>query len=238
VSQQRFVVDETVFTRLPGMRIVVASAGGIDNTSSRPEIDLALDEAWNHAHQLAEKFPNAQSHPHVACWRDALHRLGVSPHEYPASIEAMLRRAFKIAQPFRINPMADLIHAVSLRHVVPVGGFDLDNVDGDFVLRPTRAGEPFLGLDSAEPMPVEADEVAYADNSAIHTRHFVWRQAKTSLIDADTQRVVLVAEVLPTLDARIVDLVAVDFTNGLKHFAVDPVVRIIDAATPTLALPR
>lgn len=81
-----------------------------------------------------------------------------------------------------------------LRHVVPVGGFDL-------------------------------------------TRHFVWRQAKTSLIDADTQRVVLVAEVLPTLDAHIVDLVAVDFTNGLKHFAVDPVVRIIDAATPSLALP-
>lgn len=68
-----FHVEPVIWETFPGMQLVVAVAGGVDNRRPRPAVGVALQEAaerlrhgWTH--------PNPQSHPHVKAWRDAFGR--------------------------------------------------------------------------------------------------------------------------------------------------------------------
>jgi DNA/RNA-binding domain of Phe-tRNA-synthetase-like protein len=219
------------------VRIAVAIAHGLDNAAARPGIEAAWREAWDVAGREGVAYGNAQSHPRVRPWRDRFQALGVSGKQFPSSIEALLRRALKGGEPFHINPLVDWYNAISLRHVVPAGAFDLAPIAGPLDLRLTRAGDRFLALDAAEPVDVPPGEVAYADGATILTRHFVWRQAKTALLEAHTRDVVLLSEVLGEVGAGVAEAVLADFRAGLEgEFGVPlDATAIVDEAHPMLA---
>ena len=218
-----FTIQPEVFARFPGMRVAVVVARGIDNHEERPGIEVEWLEAWASAAHAAAEHGNAQSHPCVQPWRERFRAMGVSGKEFPSSIEAMLRRAMKGGEPFRINPLVDFYNAVSLRRVVPVGGVDLDEVGGPLELRLTRHGDQFTGLDANAPVNVPPGEVAYADGPTILTRHFVWRQARTGLITRETRNVFLVSEVLGELGEGVAKAVLADLAMGVeRHFGVAP----------------
>ena len=110
----------------------------------------------------------------------------------------------------------DWYNAVSLRHFVPVGGFDLDQIAGPLELRLTRGGDQFLALDAADMVTVSPGEVAYADGTAILTRHFVWRQARAGLIVPATRNVLLLSEVLGEVGAAVAEAVLAELRDGLR----------------------
>lgn len=233
----RFIIHEDMFEHFPGLRVVVAVADGVDNGQKRPEATEVWRRAWREAGELRENYENAQSHPHVRAWRQRFTDIGVSPRKFPSSIEAMLRRALKGGDPVEINPLVDFIHTVSIRHVVPVGGFDLEDLSGELELRLTREGDAFLALDAEEPDEVPTGEVAYTDGSTVLTRHFVWRQAKTGLITPQTRKAVLVSEVLGEQDESIVDTVSREFREGLEeHFGVALRLSVADEGNPSVGL--
>jgi DNA/RNA-binding domain of Phe-tRNA-synthetase-like protein len=239
----RFLVAPQVFRRFPGMRIAVVVAMGVDNRGTRPAVTAWWRDAWRAAGALGPVYGNAQSHPRVRPWRERFRALGVAPKDFPSSIEALLRRALKGGEPFTINPLVDFYNAVSLSHVVPVGGFDLAEIVGPLELRLSRAGDRFTSLDAEEPVAVPPGEVAYADEATILTRHLVWRQARTALIGAETQSVVLVSEVLgevggggsPTVSERgeVVEEVLEDLVEGLgRFFRVKATGWVVDETVP------
>jgi DNA/RNA-binding domain of Phe-tRNA-synthetase-like protein len=194
-----------------------------------------LEQTWN---AIASTFPyeNAQSHPWVRVWRERFKALGISPKEFPSSIEALLRRALKRGQPPFINPLVDLYNAISLAYVVPVGGFDIEElVDEHLELRLTREQDSYLALDAQEPVSVPPGEVAYTNRSTVLTRHFVWRQAKIGLIQPTTMHVILVSEILPGVG----DSIAQEVKNALatriqQCFHAQPETAILQADCPVL----
>jgi hypothetical protein len=62
-------------------------------------------------------------HPHIAAWRAAFRALGSKPQRFRPSVDALLRRV-PDGLP-RINRLTDVYNAVSIAHVVPVGGEDV-----------------------------------------------------------------------------------------------------------------
>jgi DNA/RNA-binding domain of Phe-tRNA-synthetase-like protein len=175
----------------------------------------------------------------VALWRERFRALGVSGKEFPSSVEALLRRALKGGEPFAINPLVDAYNAVSLRHVVPAGGFDLaDLSNGLLELRLTRPGDQFTALDASEPLAVPVGEIAYATGATILTRHFVWRQSRAGLVTAATTDVILLAEVLGELGPGVAEHVRDDFSTLLSdEYGATPTVAILDAASPSATFP-
>ena len=228
-----FVVAPEIFERFPGMRIAVAVANGVDNAGDRPALAEEWRAAWAGAAEAAA-HGNAQSHPRVRPWRERFRALGVSGKEFPSSIEAMLRRAMKGGEPFRINPLVDFYNAVSLRHVVPAGGFDLDQLRGPLELRLTRDGDHFTALDADAPIPIPPGEIAYLDGRTVLTRHFVWRQARTGLITPATRSVVLLSEIPGEVGEDVARQVVADLAAGLRdHFGAAPSAYTVDAASPS-----
>ena len=213
----RFIAHTDVFEIFQGMSLAVAVAGGIDNTSERPDVRALWRDAWAGA-SVAASYGNAQSHPSVKPWRERFRANGVSPKEFPSSIESLLRRAIRGGEPFSINPLVDFYNSVSLRYVVPVGGFDLDQIQGPLELRISHEGDEFMALDESRPVPVTPGEVCYADGSTILTRHFVWRQSRVGLISASTTEVFLVSEVLGEIGREVAEAVLSEFRAGLELY--------------------
>lgn len=232
-----FVIHPEVFHYFPGMRIAVAVVRGVDNTTERPSVAADLQAAWMATRTEMASYSNPQSHPRVRLWRERFKAMGIKAAEFPSSIEALLRRAMKTNEPLRINPLVDFYNSVSLRHIVPVGGFDLGQLQSDVELRLTRPGDWFMALDAQEPLYVPQGEVAYATGDTILTRHFVWRQAQTGLIVPSTTDVLLVSEILGELEDWLVDQVLEAFWAGLeKHFAVTPQLHILNQARAQTAI--
>lgn len=235
----RYAIAPEIFGLFPGMRVAVAVAEGVDNTSPRPAVEALWRESWERAGALAAEYANAQSHPHVAPWRGAFKAMGVSSKEFRSSIEAMLRRAMRGGEPFSINPLVDFYNGISLRHISPAGGFDLDQLGTDLLeLRLSRAGEEFLALGASEPELVPAGEVSYVADGKILTRHFVWRQSKLGALAPETRTVFLVSEVLGDVEAHsggtIADVMLADFCAGLgEYFGVTARPFMLDEANPS-----
>src|SRR5262249_19213259 len=234
----QFTVHPAVFARFPGMSIAVVVTSGIDNQAERPQVASHWHEVWLKASEAAHAagYGNAQSHPRVRPWRERFAALGISGKEFPSSIEALLRRGLKGGEPLTINPLVDFYNSVSLRHTVPVGGFDCAEIVGPLELRLTQRGDTFLALDGEKPVEVPPDEVAYANGHTVLTRHFVWRQARTALLTPTTREVVLVSEVLGEVGAHVAQAVLVELRDGLAVlFGTVPDAFLVDEQHASIA---
>jgi DNA/RNA-binding domain of Phe-tRNA-synthetase-like protein len=232
----RFVVSPKIFELYPGLKLPVVVAQGLEPTANSIRVEKLWREAWEEAGLLASTYANAQSHPRVAAWREAMAATGVSGRKYPSSVESLLRRAFKGGEPPRINPLVDFYNSISLRYVVPAGGFDLALLGDALELRLTREADTFRPLDSASAERVEPKEVAYASGNEILTRHFVWKQSHTGLLSESTRSVFLVSEVLGEVEESadgLAQAVLEDLCEGLRrHFGAEPVNFLVEQRVP------
>ena len=224
-----FTVSQEIFELFPGLRLPVAVADGMEADAEHPGVRELWRRAWAEASREASQYGNAQSHPRVAAWREAIGAAGVSGRKFPSSVESLLRRALKGGEPFSINPLVDFYNAISLGHVVPAGGFDLDALEGPLELRLTRSGDTFYPLDGPSPESVGAGEVAYASGDEVLTRHFVWKQSRGGLLDGSTRSAFFVAELLGDVDGGVAEAVLDGFRDGLtENFGVEPRTFLVD----------
>lgn len=228
-AKMALTIGEAVWDRFPGMLLVVAAARDVENQARRPAIAEELA-------RIAARLPvtwgygDAASHPHVAAWRSALANAGVAK-KFPSAIESLARRVLAGKPLAHINPVVDFYNTVSLTHVVPVGGWDLDGVaGGDIHLRVTAGGERFRELGSDATAIAGPGEISYADDEELITRHFVWRQSEKAKISGATRRLFLISEILAEVGPAVADEVRSAFAAGLeRHFAAKAVTEILDA---------
>lgn len=135
--------------------------------------------------RAARKFAETplEEHPHLVAWRRKYSSFGCNPRRVFCSVEALLRRAIKKGLS-PINRVVDVYNAVSLEHVIPIGGEDLDSVQGDVVLRFATGMEDFLyneqgGIILAHPDP---GEVIWTDDGGVTCRRWNWRQCSRTAL--------------------------------------------------------
>jgi DNA/RNA-binding domain of Phe-tRNA-synthetase-like protein len=208
----RLRVAPEIFARFPGCRVQVIYAGGLCNT---PSNDVSR-EAQRQAEELQREAFGADgrptSHPHIAAWRNAYSAFGAKPSRFPSSAEALLKRVLRGEPLPEINALVDIYNAVSVRHVVPIGGEDRDRLASDLALTFARGGEPFLarGDDDEQVVP---GEVVWCDRDGVTCRRWNWRQGLRTALTLDTRNAYFVLEALPPyprahLEAAAADLAA------------------------------
>jgi DNA/RNA-binding domain of Phe-tRNA-synthetase-like protein len=193
--QVRFVIEESFRSIFPEALVGIVIARGIDNRRAIDDARVDLASAMASAVPALDESDIA-SHYAVTPWREAYRRFGVKPSRYRSSIEGLLRTA-RTGEVRSINPLVDLYNAVSLRHLLPCGGEDVDTIEGDLRLTIAEGGEHFIPLGSAEESPPTAGEVVYADDAGIICRCWNWREADRTKLTPETTHAVLVIEALP-----------------------------------------
>jgi DNA/RNA-binding domain of Phe-tRNA-synthetase-like protein len=159
-------VDPAVHVAHPDYVTVVLVVSGLTNGPTDPGSDSQLAEA--EAALRARGLAKATDHPHIAAWRTAFSAFGAKPSRYPSSAVALIGRVLK-GQPLpRINALVELYNAVSVRHVVPVGGEDAERLDGPLRLAVAEGGEPSDPRgDSSDNEPASAGEIVWRDDRGV-----------------------------------------------------------------------
>ncbi|MET7899914.1 B3/B4 domain-containing protein, partial [Streptomyces mirabilis] len=150
------------------------------------------------------------------------------------SIRALGRRLAKKGVLPRINPAVDTYNAVSVRHGLPAGAFDLDHVTGDVDIRHADGTESFTPLGESDttenPKP---GEIIYADTTGVLTRHWNHRDAHRTRVTKDSTHVTFVLETLhATRDGDLLKVAAEELQGLLIPHAEQTAVHYLSPARP------
>ena len=212
-----FSIQKELFDLLPDLTIGVVVATGLDNTQPSPEVEHLLLQTLEN---LRRTFPTekVQEHPRIKPWRTAFSKLGLSGSKFPSSIESMGRRVLR-GDPFpRINPLVDLYNSISLKHLVPMGGHDLDTLAGTIALRFAEGWEPFIPLGGGERITVPKGELVYRDDQEVLTRNWVWRQCEKDKTTERTANIFVPIDVLGEVGRERADEIIGDLSGLIPRY--------------------
>jgi DNA/RNA-binding domain of Phe-tRNA-synthetase-like protein len=217
-------VDAAVFDLRPDYRAVLLTADGLRGGPSDATSERILGEAEATArHLLAGRSP--EQHPHLAAWREAYRAFGAKPQRTRPSVEALARRLDLDGLP-RIDRITDVYNAVSIAHLLPVGGEDRAAYAGPPRLVRADGSEPFDTTAGGEPVVEhpEAGEVVWRDGAGVTCRRWNWRQCTRTRITTGTSSAVFILDALdPLTDADV--LAAADALTDAV-LALDPDVAV------------
>ena len=191
-------VDDAVLALRPDYRALLVTITGVRGGPSDDASDAALRRAEESVRaRLDGAAP--ESLPEIAAWRDAFLDFGVKPRAARSSVEALVRR-IDAGLP-RINRLTDLYNAVSVEHLVPVGGENLAAYAGPPRLVRAVGDEAFDTVADGEPVVVTADpgEVVWRDDVGVTCRRWNWRQCVRTRLGAETSDVLLIVDGLDPL---------------------------------------
>jgi len=214
-------VDPAIFETFPEYRVLLLYAYGLDNAPSDDWSSGFLRVAEAEA-RAAFGDAKPATHPHIAAWRETFSRFGAKPSKYPCSVEALLGRVLKGQDLPGINRVVDLYNAVSIRHVLPIGGEDLDQLTSDSILKFASGDEPFSLISGGEEVieHPEPGEVVWADSSGVTCRRWNWRQCRrTQLTEATRNAYFVLDSVAP-------------YSLESLNAAGDELARLLEEASP------
>lgn len=215
-------IDPRILERYPDYSVLVIYASNLVS-ELEAERSAELLRAAQEFQRTAFGEEKPASHPHIAAWREAYKSFGVKPSKYPCSVEALLDRTLKGKDLAGINWLVDLYNAVSIRHVLPVGGEDLDQLTSDLSLTLASGTEPFATYqDGAEVINYpQSGEVIWADSSGVTCRMWNWRQGRRTQITEATRNVYFVLDRLAPYSLDELKVAGDELMDQLKIFSPD-----------------
>ncbi|KDN86535.1 B3/B4 domain-containing protein [Kitasatospora cheerisanensis] len=215
----------------PTARIALVTAHGVRGSEPWPATAAALDLLER---QLAggDWQPADEQDERIAVWHAAYRAFGTNPRRIRPSVDALGRRLAKQGGLPRINPAVDSYNAVSVRHGLPAGAFDLAAVRGEVVIRFADGDEEFTPL--GEPDVVEqpkAGEVVYQDAAGVLTRHWNHRDAHRTRVTEHSTDALFVLETLRPDEEQLV-AAAGELADLLGPHSAAVAVRYLDPERP------
>ncbi|MFI6335032.1 B3/4 domain-containing protein [Streptomyces sp. NPDC050535] len=192
-------VSDEVRALAPGFTHVAVEASGLVNGPSTEATSALLDDA---ARRLAVRLDGRAPHedPHMAAWRETYTAFGSKPSRTRNSAEALAKRALSDAGLPRINVLVDVYNAISVAHLIPVGGEDTDRIKGGMRLVRAVGDEEFVTVAGGEQTVEHPDagEVVWRDDAGVTCRRWNWRQGpRTRLTEESVSGVFLLESLAP-----------------------------------------
>ena len=213
-------VSDDVRALAPGFTHVVIEAHGLVNGPSNEAGSALLDDA---ARRLAARLDGRAPHEdsHMAAWRQVYTAFGSKPSRTRNSAEALAKRALSDAGLPRINLLVDLYNAVSVAHLIPVGGEDIDRIEGDMrLIRATREEDFVTVAGGAETVEhPDTGEVVWRDDMGVTCRRWNWRQGPRTRLTEETTSGVFLLESLAPMPVAEVAAAAAELAGLLAEFS-------------------
>ncbi len=205
----KFSVHSDIFYRFPGLYLGMVVVSGIDNRGQSEDIQRKTREKEE---EIQQKFlsETLSLHPNIQAWRRAYAAFGAKPKKFKSSIESLYRMVLKGMELRSINLLVDIYNYVSLSHMIPLGGDDLDKVVGGITLCFASGDEPFTPLNSLETEIVKEGEVIYTDEKEVLCRRWNWRECDKTKMMPETKNAVLILEGLPPVRREDIEFAAED----------------------------
>jgi len=213
----KFKIDDKIFEQYPSLNIGIVIAKGIDNTGESPDALSMLSEQSN---TIKSKYDleTLKEVPKIHAWRETYSAFGAKPKKYTCSVENLYRMILEGVQLRHINKVVDIYNYISLKHMVPVGGDDIDKVDGNITLRFATGAEPFIRLNSDGVDHPKEGEVVYVDDKEVLCRRWNWRECDKSKMMPETKNVTLIAEGLSAFSKEEIETIVKELASLVEKY--------------------
>ena len=210
------VVDDAVRSLRPDFAALLMIAEGIVNG---PSDDGSA--AWLATATRRAAAPDDDEH--VLAWREAYRGFGAKPKRTKPSIDGLLGRGRRGDALPAINRVVDAYNAVSVEHILPVGGEDIEAYVGPARLIRATGDEPFDtvsgGAEVVEhPLP---GEVVWRDDAGVTCRRWNWRQCVRTRITETTKDALFILERLEPYPIDRLIAAGDDLAGRLRALAPD-----------------
>ncbi len=138
----------------------------------------------------------------ISKWNKYLEKAGIDHKKYPSSIETMSKKK-NISS---INPIVDLYNFISLREMVPMGGYDLSKVTKDLEIRHSKEGDSFTPLLSNESYATNTGDIVFVEDKTVLCDKWVWKQNDYHKVTKETKNLVIRIEGLGQSKEKIDDI--------------------------------
>jgi len=216
----RFCIEESVFEMFPQFCRGIVMASGIDNSRPRPEFEELLRKQEETLRQ--DPAIDLAAHPRLLAWKEAYRRFGSNPNKFTPSI-VFLAKQVKSGKTVRsISPAVDAFNIISIRHIIPCGGDDMDSVEGDVTLGRAGGDETFAPIFKPEEIEhPEPGEVIYVNRRTrrVLCRRWNWRNGDFSKITPETRNLAInVDGMMPAIGRQEIEEAAESLKQLLLQF--------------------
>lgn len=189
---QLFHIDAAVAARFPEIQVGMTVIRDVDVRAECPELEVLKQKVLAEVRNQLKGTPLA-SLPRVQAFRRIYRAFGVDPGSRRPSAEALLRRVLDPAKGglYRINPVVDAYNLSSIEFQLPMAAYDLDCVAPPITLRFAQAGELHRAIGQAQPEPLAAGGLAYADQHTVLCRDFNYRDADATKVTTATRNLIV-----------------------------------------------
>jgi DNA/RNA-binding domain of Phe-tRNA-synthetase-like protein len=236
----RFCIEEEVFKMFPQFCRGIVVAAGSDNSRPSPELEKLLQEEQEKMRQ--DSTIDLATHPRLVAWKDAYRQFGSNPNKFTPSIIFLAKQA-KAGKTVRsISPAVDAFNLISIRHIIPCGGDDMDSVEGDVTLGRAVSDETFAPIFKPEEVEhPEPGEVIYVNRLTrrILCRRWNWRNADFSKMTPETKNLAInVDGMLPSISRGEIEEAAEELRQLLVKFCGGNIsVHFLDAKNREMEVP-
>jgi DNA/RNA-binding domain of Phe-tRNA-synthetase-like protein len=212
-------IDPSVHELCPDYRAVLVLAENLRPGPSDEVSEKLLADA--EARYQGEDAVEWDGHPHLLAWRAAFRSFGAKPQRFRPSVDALLRRV-PAGLP-RINRLTDVYNAISIAHVLPIGGEDVAAYRGPLRLVRATGDEPFDTVAGGEPATEhpEPGEVVWRDDLGITCRRWNWRQCVRTRLTEETTHGVFILDTLGAMSAADVEAATAAMVDVLRATSPD-----------------
>ncbi|MCX5059367.1 phenylalanine--tRNA ligase beta subunit-related protein [Streptomyces sp. NBC_00452] len=213
-------VSDEVRALAPGFTHLAIEAHGLVNGPSTEAGSALLDDA---ARRLAVRLDGRAPHedPYMAAWREVYTAFGSKPSRTRNSAEALAKRALTDSGLPRINLLVDLYNAVRVAHLIPVGGEDIDRIEGGMRLVRAVGDEDFVTVAGGEEVVEHPDagEVIWRDDAGVTCRRWNWRQGPRTRLTEETVSGIFLLEGLAPMPVTEVQQAGAELAELLEKFS-------------------
>lgn len=189
-------IDPRIFDVFPDFRLALVAAYGIDSAKIDPTITQKLAQVQDRLKQALDRHA-LLNHPFIQAWHRAYQHMGLNPKEYSSSVENLAMRVIKGTGVRSINTLVDAYNTVSLTYLLPLGGQNLDAVQGDLVLTyATDQEQAVMLLGEKEAKKPVSGEILYKDDQGAVCRRWNWRESDRTKLTQQTTNALFELEAL------------------------------------------
>ncbi|MFZ6021922.1 MAG: B3/4 domain-containing protein [Patescibacteria group bacterium] len=221
-----FKVDSRIFEKFPDVRIGYIFVTGIDN--SQPENNNLIKRITEESQKIRKELSidTVSALPYVSRWRAIYKEFGAKPSDYRSSIENLTRMILKGRDLSHINTLVDIYNYISLKYKLPIGGEDVDKMQGNLELSIATGEEPITELlgDNNPERPFKG-EILYKDEAGVICRCWNWREAARTILSKKTRNAVLVVETTSKEEYELLEKAIDGMAALVTHFVGGKLVR-------------
>lgn len=203
-----------VLSKFPELAICMGTVSGVHNEKENDQL-RQLKKVVHEEVKAKYNVEALKNNPTVRAYRDFYWKLDIDPTKTRPSGEALLRRVLNGNELPKISTVVDAYNLASMQTIVPISGFDRDQLNPPFQVRFAK-NEIFTGIGMDKPIVLTEKTLVLTDEKQVLCV-YPYRDSDHTKITLRTQKTVIIGYGAPAIGQEQLKA-AVEKTMGyIKH---------------------